>query len=505
MTTRAYDALNRPHQITYADTSTTTYTYDSGNRLTTIDDSANGSITRTYDNLDRLRSELTAQGTVDYTYDKADRRATMTVAGQPTVSYGYDDANRLTSITQGTSVVTITYDTAGRRSTLTLPNGIVTTYGYDDANQLTSLTYTLGQTTLGALTYTYDLAGRRTEVGGTWARTGLPEGVAAAVYDAANRLTQWAGTGFSYDSNGNLASDGPTSYAWNTRDQLVGLAGESNASFSYDPADRRHGRTIVGETRNFLYDGPNPVQELSAGGTVTANIITGLKLDDILERSDSAATRALLRDPVGSIVALTDPSGMITTSFTYDPYGGTDVTGAATATALGFMGRERDLDSMYFVHARYYNPVQGRFLSEDPIGFLIDVNFYRYAFNDPILYSDPSGLAPGLPVTGCIGPTKPPCHRYFHRDVFVSCFFAQVTDPQVLGELAGCVGAGGLFGPVVGAGCGGLVGWYTSRQCRECATFCDDRGPGPCPPGNGPSLAPTPTPIPPPARLPIRR
>ena len=45
------------------------------------------------------------------------------------------------------------------------PHGIVTTYGYDDANQLTSLDYTLGQTTLGTLTYTYDLAGNRTAVG----------------------------------------------------------------------------------------------------------------------------------------------------------------------------------------------------------------------------------------------------------------------------------------------------------------------------------------------------
>lgn len=57
------------------------------------------------------------------------------------------------------------YDHADRRSTLTLPNGIVTSYGYDDSNQLTSLVYGLGQTTLGTLTFTYDLAGRRTEVG----------------------------------------------------------------------------------------------------------------------------------------------------------------------------------------------------------------------------------------------------------------------------------------------------------------------------------------------------
>src|SRR5207245_1444397 len=121
--------------------------------------------------------------------------------------------------TQGTSVVCFTYDDANRRSTLTLPNGIVTSYGYDSAKQVTSLAFTLGQTTLGTLTYAYDAVGNRTSVGGTWARTGLPQALASATYDAANRLMTWAGQNFSYDANGNLASDGLTSYAWNARNQ----------------------------------------------------------------------------------------------------------------------------------------------------------------------------------------------------------------------------------------------------------------------------------------------
>src|SRR5262249_17330162 len=104
--------------------------------------------------------------------------------------------------------------------TLTLPSGIVATYVYDDASQLMELTYTAGQTTLGTLTYDYDLAGRRIEVNGTWARAGLPQSVALANYDAANRLTQWSGTSFAYDLNGNLASDGLTSYAWDARNEL---------------------------------------------------------------------------------------------------------------------------------------------------------------------------------------------------------------------------------------------------------------------------------------------
>ena len=145
--------------------------------------------------------------------------------------------------------------------------------------------------------------------------------------------------------------------------------------------------------------------------------------------------------------------------------------------------------------ARYYDPREQRFLSEDPLESIIGQpsNAYSYANNNPVQLVDPYGLQ-----ASCIGPEKPSCRRYFHRDIFVSCSLAQVTDPQVLTELAGCVGVGSVFGPAAAGACGALVGWYTSCQCRECATFCDGEGPKPCPPGNGPSLAPGRSPGPPP-------
>ena len=217
--------------------------------MTSIADSVNGTITRTFDGLDRLTSETTPQGTVSYTYDAADRRATMTVLGQPMVAYRYDAGNRLTSVTQGAATVSITYDDVGRRSTLTLPNGVVVTHAYDDASQLTGLTYAQGATTLGSLTYVYDLAGKRTEIGGTWARTGLPRAVGSASFDAANRLTNWAGTLLSYDANGNLASDGPNSYVWNARKELTGVTGQASASFQYDGVQNAVRRRVQAKPR----------------------------------------------------------------------------------------------------------------------------------------------------------------------------------------------------------------------------------------------------------------
>ena len=132
----------------------------------------------------------------------------MTVAGQQTVTYNYDGGDRLTGIAQAGSTVTLAYDNANRRSTLRLPNGVQVAYNYDAASQLTGLTYTLGTTTPGNLTYSYDGTGRRTSVGGSFGRTGLPLAVSSATYDAANELTKWGTASLTYDADGNLTSDG---------------------------------------------------------------------------------------------------------------------------------------------------------------------------------------------------------------------------------------------------------------------------------------------------------
>ena len=141
-------------------------------------------------------------------YDLAGRRASMTVAGQPQVTYSYDNADRLTQIAQGTSTVGFSYDTASRRSTLTMSNGVNMAYTYDNDSRVTGITYKFNASTLGNLTYSYDSLGRRTQVGGSFAQTGLPGPVTSATYDAANELTNWNGTAISYDLNGNTLSDG---------------------------------------------------------------------------------------------------------------------------------------------------------------------------------------------------------------------------------------------------------------------------------------------------------
>ncbi len=312
------------------------------------------------------------------------------MAGQTQIVYEFDHADRLTTITQGTSQVTIGYDNASRRTSVTYPNTNSLLYGYNDANDLTSLTYKQGATVLGDLTYTYDLAGRRTTIGGTFARASLPPVLTTTSYNANNQQLTFGTNTETYDFHGNLAT---ATYTWNVRNQLTGITATGfAASFSYDSFGRRTGKTINGTTTNFLYDGLNPVQEKN-GATVTANLLTGLGIDEFFTRTDGAGARALLPDALGSTVALGDNTGTMQTQYTYEPFGFTSQTGLASTNSYKFTGREEDGTGLMYYRARYYHPRLQRFIAEDPIGFRGgQANLYGYVRNAPTLYIDPYGL-----------------------------------------------------------------------------------------------------------------
>jgi YD repeat-containing protein len=363
--TYTYDPLNRRTKATFHDSTSTNYTYDAGNRITQVQEKDAGgtvtaTITRTYDGLDRLTQEVTPQGQIDYTYDNASRRTSMTVAGQTVVNYTYDNANRLTTITQGTPMVTITYDDADRRTSLSLPNGNSVVYAYNAASELTSLTYKQGTTTIGDLTYTYDAAGNRIKTGGSFARSGLPPALTTVSYNANNQQTMFGTNTETYDLNGNLATltyaGVTTTYTWNVRNQLTNISTTGfAASFTYDSFGRRTGKTVQGTMTNFVYDGLNPVQEKN-GGTVTANLLTGLGIDEFFTRTDGVGTRGLLTDALGSTVALGDNTGTLQTQYTYEPFGYVTQTGQANTNSYKYTGREDDGTGLSYYRARYYHP-----------------------------------------------------------------------------------------------------------------------------------------------------
>lgn len=274
---------------------------------------------------------------------------------------------------------------------LTLPNGVTTEYGYDIASQLTSLTYKLDATTLGDLTYTYDRAGNRTTVGGSWSRTGLPTALASATYDAANQIATWGGSSFTYDQNGNLTNDGAKTYSWDPRNQLSSLTGTLAASFSYDGLGRRRAKAINGGSTGFLYDGLNPVQELS-GGSPSLNILPGPGIDEWLTRTDATATTHFLTDALGSTLALVNGAGVVQTQYTYEPFGNSTSAGSSSSNVFQFAGRENDGTGVNAFRARFYSPTLQRFLSEDPGGFIDGVNLSEYVGSNPTNFTDPLGL-----------------------------------------------------------------------------------------------------------------
>src|SRR5206468_2072994 len=120
-------------------------------------------------------------------------------------------------------------------------------------------------------------------------RTGLPQPVASATYNAANHQLTFGGQTLTYDLNGNLTSDGVNTYTWNARDQLVAINGAGvTATLSYDALGRRRSKLINGASTQFLYDGLNPVQELGAS---PATLLTGLGIDEYLTRTDATGAR----------------------------------------------------------------------------------------------------------------------------------------------------------------------------------------------------------------------
>ncbi|GGA00897.1 RHS repeat-associated core domain-containing protein [Dyella caseinilytica] len=389
-----YDQLGRQNLITYADGSTIQLGYDAGNRVTAINDSANGTLNRGYDGLDRLTSESGPQGSISYQYDAAGRRTQMIAGTQATAFYNYDAGNRLTSIVQGSEQVGFQYDNANRRQTLTLPNGIVATYSYDNANELTGISYAQASgAAVGTLTYGYDLLGRVSGQGGTINSTAIAAATSNGTFDANNRQTSFNGHTQTFDADGNLTGDGTNTYTWNARNQLTQVSqnGVAQLSYTYDALGRRTSKAVgSGTATQYLYDRFNAVQETQ--GSAINPILVGLGIDERFARNDTTGRTYFLSDALNSTIALTNSSGVIQNTYSYDPYGNTTQSGTGFTNPYQYTGREADTAALYYYRARYYSPQLPGFISEDPITFGGgQLSFYAYVGGDPIMYRDPRG------------------------------------------------------------------------------------------------------------------
>jgi RHS repeat-associated protein len=119
-----------------------------------------------------------------------------------------------------------------------------------------------------------------------------------------------------------------------------------------------------------------------------------------LARVDEAGNPVYyLTDAMGSVIGLVDGNGNEIADFRYDGFGNLQ-TSEALSEGLGgdfrFQGQwlESNTD-LYHFRARYYDPETGRFVSRDPVEVIETVpessNPYQFVYNNPLVYSDPSG------------------------------------------------------------------------------------------------------------------
>ncbi|MEX0299791.1 MAG: RHS repeat-associated core domain-containing protein [Kordiimonas sp.] len=146
---------------------------------------------------------------------------------------------------------------------------------------------------------------------------------------------------------------------------------------------------------------------MNGNNVVLRRYVYGPGIDTPLMVLEGSTKKYLHKDGKGSMIAATSAAGAVTNKFTADVYG----QGADEATSpYRFTARRVDEETgNYYYRNRYYNPRQGRFMSQDPIGYADGLNMYAYVQNDPVNNVDPMGLddeptvVPSEPGTGKAG------------------------------------------------------------------------------------------------------
>jgi len=206
--------------------------------------------------------------------------------------------------------------------------------------------------------------------------------------------------GSALDYNGNtqtmVNSAGTTTYAWDFENRLtsVVLPGSGGTVYlKYDPFGRRIYKSSSSGTSVYAYDGDNLVEETNGTGSVVARYSQGLNIDEPLAMLRSGTTSYYQADGLGSLTSLSNASGALASTYTYDSFGNLVASSGSLVNSFRYTGREFDTETgLYYYRARYYDPALGRFTSEDMERFDAGPNFYPYVLNSPTNWVDPMGL-----------------------------------------------------------------------------------------------------------------
>jgi RHS repeat-associated protein len=484
--TYTYDGVtNRLATVTYPNGQTSTYSYlddENDHRLQTIH--------HKYPNTSTLSK-------FDYTYDAVGNILTWRQQADSTAvlwKYGYDQADQLTSAVKHATDTPQTvlqrfayaYDPAGNRTVEQIDDA-VTLSAYDNLNRLTSQAPGGPMVIAGTLNEpgTVTISGKPAVVDannnfrGTVATTTGTNAFTIVAKDATGNTTTHnyevdltgSAKSFTYDANGNLTADGTRTFEWDAINQLRATeVGTQRSEFGYDALQRRTQLTervsgVVQSTANVIWCDATICEDRGADGVTVSRRPLG-RGEQI-----TSANRFHSADHLGSVSEVTDGTSALLARYAFDPWGRRALVSGVDITNTGFTSHPVHANSgIQLTLYRAYEPGLGRWISEDPIGYLDGPNTYRYAHNDPLNKLDPLGLFPkhsslkcAWSVAGTVGAALTGGDKYRH--CVVSC---EIT--RRCGRYAAyAAGIGKEIMDVVGDGNAEWEDWLADLKGIECA------------------------------------
>ncbi len=375
----------------------------------TVTDSVNGTapIHRTYD-LDGL---LASAGAITFTRHPQTGFVTATSIGGLTTSSLFSPGPEVSATEAAYAGVTLfgaayERDSLGRITTKVETVGGVTTalaFVYDSAGHLG----TVLQNGTPVEHYDYDANGNRLQAT-------YPSGSIVATTDEQDRLITYGASKYEYTSNGELQyrvkGNDTTSFVYDAIGNLrsVRLPDGRLVEYVVDGDGRRVGKKTDGViSQVWLWDGPIAiVAELNGDGSLVSRFVHGERANVPEYMVRGGATYRLIYDERGSVRLVVDvETGVVAQRLDYDAYGRVLLDTNPGFQPFGFAGGLYDhTTGLVRFGARDYDSEIGRWTTRDPLLFASgEFDLYRYAGNDPVSRSDPTGLCDQCSLVGVLG------------------------------------------------------------------------------------------------------
>jgi RHS repeat-associated protein len=165
--------------------------------------------------------------------------------------------------------------------------------------------------------------------------------------------------------------------------------------YGYDAEGRRVQSVVGTQTTQYLWDEGSTYGDVIAEFDGTGNLRASYVLGNgqLISQKQNGAISYYNQDALGSTRALTDASGSVTDTYNYNAFGSIYSQTGSTTNFYRFAGQQSDaLTGLYDMHARYYDPLMGGFLSRDTAPFdysnPIELNRYGYTCDGYLRYPE---------------------------------------------------------------------------------------------------------------------